>query len=528
MTRRNAVLGVLAGLALAAGVRFYHLGLEDFWQDEIHSLFNSAGTRGVVESLPTGTILRGLPRYADLTAGSTPLSVWRTMSDDSHPPMYFLLLLGWRGLVGDGEAAVRTMPVVFSILSIVPLALIAFELRRPRLAGLLTLLSALSYTHTLMGQENRPYSLSLLLVSTSFWLVKRMETRWGQWSNGARWLHATAYGLIVFLAPMTHYFSVLALMGQGVYALLRLRGAARTAWALSVAVAALAFCALWVPQLLAQRDFIASQDWLIERAVDHTERTILRLADLPTRQLFLTKFSLDATNSLTGVSILGAACLMLWFFRASEAVIFACWFFFPVSILAAVDFTTQQRLLTHVRYSSAAIPGLVGLIAVAIDRLPRPGRWIAIIAFCAGTVRTLYHLPAQHNPHSRAAATLIASDLRPRDLIIYDAIDWPGFWPVRLFQMVSYYLPYNPPSLLLHRTPDDGLKAEFAKFDAIYVVTPRVRDNAPEIPDYLRDSHPVVLASGQIFEIGWVYRFSRADATASDPSFVPPYQGGRH
>ncbi len=502
-------LTVLA-VVLAAGVRFYHLGTEDFWQDEIHSLFNSAASRAAVENLPHGVILREVPRYAKLTPASTPAAVWRNMDDDSHPPLYFMLLLGWRRLFGDGEAAVRTMPVLFSVLSIVPVALIALELRRPALAPLVALLLAISFAHILMGQENRPYSLSLLLVSTSFFLLARIENGWAEWSKPKRALYAAAYGVIVFLAPMTHYFSVLALVGQGVYALIRLRGSARTVWAFTAGAAALAFCLIWVPHLLAQRDFIASQDWLIEGVPDHAHRTVLRAADLPTRQLFLTKrFLLDAVNSMTGFGILTASCLILWFSRAREALIFACWFLAPISILTAIDLTTQQQLLTHIRYSSAAIPGLAGLIALAVGRLPRALAWLAVLALVAGSLRTLYYLPAQHNPHSRMAARLIERDLRPDDLIIYDAVEWPSFWPLRMFQMVSYYLPYNPPTLLLRRHPDEALKAQMAKFERIYIITPRVKDNAPEIPDYLADSHPLVLASDQINEIGWVYLFTK-------------------
>ena len=96
-------------------------------------------------------------------------------------------------------------------------------------------------------------------------------------------------------------------------------------------------------------------------------------------------------------------------------------------------------------------------------------------------------------------------DIAPNDLLVYDAVDWPNFWALRLFQMVSYYLPSNPPTLLLRDRPDEALKAEMAEYDRIYVVSPRIDD----IPNPTPETHPYVESSEHIFEVGWVYRCTR-------------------
>jgi predicted membrane-bound mannosyltransferase len=79
---RVHVLALLIVLALAAFLRFYDLGEESVWVDEIYSLsFVSAEDATEVVSL--------------------------TYAEDYHPPGYHLVLYYWRVLAGESEAALR-------------------------------------------------------------------------------------------------------------------------------------------------------------------------------------------------------------------------------------------------------------------------------------------------------------------------------------------------------------------------------------------------------------------------------------
>jgi len=504
--QRTAFFSLTLVLVLAAGLRLYRVDAEAFWQDEIHSLYNSAGARGPLQNMPHGVILKGLPRHTDLTDASTALSVWRTMDHDSHPPLYFLLLLAWRRLVGEGEAAIRLMPVIFSVLSIVPVALVAKELGARRASAILALILALSFCHINMAQENRPYSLSGLFVNLSFYLLVRMEGRWATLSMREKFGHAALYGATLFLAMMNHYFAGFAFCGQLVYVLLRWRGSLLHAWLSAATAAALLFLVVWGPHLLGQREFIAAQDWLDEKLSDHAQRTVLRTVDLPIRFLFrVSRFQLSAPNALLGAGLMTVTCLYLWLRRARPAAVFACWYLVPVLAFAMIDIVTERQHLTHFRYPSVALPGLAGLLAVAISELTRRLRIGVIIVFLLAATPTVITLPAQDNPHSRAAAGLIAKDVTPDDLLVFDAIDWPSFWASRLFQMVSYYLPFNPPTLLLRDWPDEALRTQIASYDRVYVVSPRTDDIANHTPQ----THPYIEASEHIFQIGWVYRCTR-------------------
>jgi len=492
-------------LAFAAALRWYRLDEQDFWQDELHSLYNSAGTRGEVEALPYGVILKDLPRYSDLRDDSTWLRVWHTMRDDSHPPLYFLLLLTWRKFFGDAEGIVRTLPVLFSVASLIPMWLILREFGRP-IAGLCAAaLAAVSFSHIHIAQENRPYSLSLLLVSVSFWLLVRIGTRWTSWSAGRRVLWLAAYAGAIFAAMLTHYFAGLALLGQVLYVLIRFRGLLLGSWLSGVSAASVIFAFLWGPVVLHQLDFIAAQDWLLEDQPDHVQRTVLRFADLPVRLLFACKrFQLDEWNSLTGAGILASSLLLLWRGRKKDSLVFVLWYFVPVVLLSILDLARGQQLLNHLRYGSLAIPGLCGLIVIACANLPSIAQLVPTMLIAITGQRTLT-LPAQVNPHSRKVAVLLAHDLRETDLLIYDAAGWPRFWPLRMYQTVSYYLPTSPPTLLLRDASDGALQNQIATFDRIYVVSPRIDG----IPNPTPETHPYVEASEHIFDIGWVYRLGR-------------------
>ena len=73
---------MVALLLLAAALRFHRLGAQSFWNDEGNS--------------------------ARLSERSLQLIVEGTASD-VHPPLYYLLLRGWRELAGESEFGLRSL-----------------------------------------------------------------------------------------------------------------------------------------------------------------------------------------------------------------------------------------------------------------------------------------------------------------------------------------------------------------------------------------------------------------------------------
>ena len=513
--------GILLGVVcLAAIVRITTLGREDYWLDELHALLNSAAHRGAFEALPCGQILHDLPRYTDLDASSFG-GVWHDLRHDSHPPVYFLLLHGWRRLFGDREMWVRLPSVVFSVLSLIPVAFILREYGRPRAGLAAALLLSLAYAHVLMGQQARPYSLAMLLVGVGYALLVMLEQRGATLTRLHKTLCWSAYAATVTLAMLTHYFAGLALLGQVAYAFLRLRRGLRRGWAISLALAALAGALLWLPGFRAQWGFISGQEWVADTAGGHVWRTVIRALDLPVRLLLARPLPDWSSVRIVFPALLGLVLLIaaLWLVRRSRcraATVFLCWYLVPCIVLAALDLATGKQLLTHLRYSSVATPGLVGLLVLAASSLRRPLP-LVLAGVAAVAIALTLKLPAPRNPHARVAAQLLQTELRPADLLVFDAQGWIPYWARRDFVQVTYYMrDLNCDVLMLNAPPPPETAARLPAYERIVVVSPRI----DALPNPSPQTHRPTARSDYMRDIGWVYLFTHSTGTTSAPSGV--------
>lgn len=500
----------LVGLGLAAALRLYGLGAEDFWLDEIHSIVTAAGRHTEFEALPHGVVLPGLRLFSEPVGQTGWHEVWRGMADDSHPPIYFLFFQSWRRFAGDGEFAARLPAAVFSILSLIPLALIFRELGKPRLGVWLVVGLAAAYAHIHMGQQCRPYSLGMLLVAISYWSFVRLQTKWATLATNARIVWVVIYGVSTYMAVMTHYFTAVAMAGQVVLAALCFRGALLRTWACTLVATILVFAVSWGPQLRAQYGSTTSQTWLLENHPDHVWRTLLRFADLPYRLLFMHEaYRLSVVRSALCLILLVVMVVRLRRHRQAEATVFAAWYLAAAGAFAVFDGLMGTQTLSHVRYISVLVPGLIGMIVPAMLGLSRRGGLLATAAFGVTVVFTL-SLPTQDNPHNRTAAGLIAARTAPDTLLVFDAIGWPPFWASQTYHNVAHYLAQhsesaNLPVLLLREEPNEALRTEIAEFARLVVVSPRV----DAIPNPVPTRFQPVARTAHVHQIGRVYVFER-------------------
>jgi mannosyltransferase len=130
-------------ILLAALLRAYHLDHFSFWIDEAL------------------TPLRTSQNVGDIIAGRT--FIQEAVSQDTHPPLYYLLVYITRLLWGESDYAYR----YFSLLMGVLLVSIVFQLGRElfgRQAGVLAaLLVAINPLYVWYSQEARMYTLLVLL-----------------------------------------------------------------------------------------------------------------------------------------------------------------------------------------------------------------------------------------------------------------------------------------------------------------------------------------------------------------------------
>lgn len=128
-------LAILCILLLGLALRLVNLGIKPYWGDEILSL-------QIVKHYQSDPV--GLVKYLQAV--------------EVHPPLYYLLILGWTKLFGFGEAAVRSLSVVFGLATIWLAYFFGKQFWGGAKSGLLAaLLVAVLPMQIIYSQEARPY-----------------------------------------------------------------------------------------------------------------------------------------------------------------------------------------------------------------------------------------------------------------------------------------------------------------------------------------------------------------------------------
>lgn len=180
-------LAILGGFFAVAALT---LGRQDFWMDEFYAL--------VYIDRPLADALRVIIR------------------PEHNGPLYFLLLWGWRHLVGTSEYALRYLSLLWMVVGIAATWRLGRDLAPARVAHAGALLLACAPMTLYYAQEAKMYALFMalgVLSSLSLWRALR-RNRWTDWLR---------YVILFNLLGYSHYFGVFTIATQGLLVLL-------TAW----------------------------------------------------------------------------------------------------------------------------------------------------------------------------------------------------------------------------------------------------------------------------------------------------------
>jgi len=469
-TRVKGILSVVAILWLATGLRFYRLDAQSFWNDEGNS--------------------------ARLSERSVALIVEGTASD-VHPPLYYLLLRGWREMVGESEFGLRSLSAFAGVaLAAVVYGLARTLFRRERLAAWAAALAATAHPALVYySQEARMYEWLALLAVLSTWLLLRLLS-----PPAGRWRHsefavAGGYTLTVAAGLYTHYFFPAALAVQAAVVLLwlarpgrederdarartaaQLRTAAR--WAVMVAVAFLLYLP-WVPVFVRQVGGRAGDSVALGSFVAEAGRWL----------------GLGATIEPGAARwpLLAAAVLLalgLWPGRegrqrpslgaAFSVLVALCGLLLPV-LMAVVTGATRPA---YFKFMLVSVPFLALLLgrgwAVGWRAAGGRGRWVwplrlALLGLAAvagwGGVRSLHNMyfdPAYARDDYRGIAARIAAEDHPDAGVILDA---PNQWEVFTYYHQEGAPVYPLPRGSADREEIDATLTEIAgRHDRLYAV----------------------------------------------------------
>lgn len=144
--------------------------------------------------------------------------LWRFVAADLiHPPLFYALLKVWVSLGGESVYWLRLFPVVASVAALVPLLLLARELKLGTAATNVALLFAATNGYLIKyAQEVRMYGLLLLLTLTSLWLFARLLNK----EDKARGLFLVLF-FVNLLLVYTHYYGWLVVACEAAFLALR-------------------------------------------------------------------------------------------------------------------------------------------------------------------------------------------------------------------------------------------------------------------------------------------------------------------
>lgn len=173
-------------IVLGATLRFYSLGTESYWQDEVTTIQEAGGDfRSTLQQLSLG---RG---------GS----------------LYILLAHFWIALFGAAEIATRSLSALAGVTAILVLYITGVELFGRRVALISALLMALASFQVLHSQNFRYYSLYVLLTLLSYlFFIRALQQR--------RIIDLGLYLTFTVLLYYAHTTAIFIWIAQGLYFLL--------------------------------------------------------------------------------------------------------------------------------------------------------------------------------------------------------------------------------------------------------------------------------------------------------------------
>ena len=172
-------------------------------------------------------------------------------SHETFPPLY-VLLKGWMTLLGDSEAALRSLSVVVGIGTMAVTWRWARDAVGSTSALIAAALVALSPALVISSRDTRMYSLETFFATTGWWLLWLLVARGRDWLPWRR--RVVAVGLLILVASEVWTMS-LGIPTAGLQlafaliALLWLRNRAAATAAVCVLIGALSL-APWLPNLL--------------------------------------------------------------------------------------------------------------------------------------------------------------------------------------------------------------------------------------------------------------------------------------
>lgn len=393
MTRRGALLSVIAVLLGSAVLGVVRMRELSFWYDEVASIDF------------TNDLIGTLRRFPD------------------QMPAYFVMLRGWLSLVGQSEVAGRWLSLLFGLLALALTYRLARRYASPRAALLTLIVLASSAVFVRYYREMRTYTFLACLGTASMWFY----LEWLHRATPGRRRDGLAYVAVTGIMLYTHFFAGLLLAAQSLYTLLAMRRMGRRLWI------ALGLHAVTGALLLPYLGFYFSGlNWVTSGGRHPAALTTAQGIDSLTRALTNDSLALFAVLALLALATRHRRMLTL-------ALL---WLGVPILALFAVHILVIP-VFVNPRYLLFVWPAMAVVMALGVETLDARGRWIAAGVLAAiGTGQVINNLPAAlpgvlTDQPWREMFMTIGDEARPGDLVLTNMIDPVGLTGFR--EPLAYY-----------------------------------------------------------------------------------------
>lgn len=478
---------LLSGVVVVAAlVRIVDLTEESLWLDETTTIVARTG-------MPVADVVR-------VASQTSP-----------HPPLYFVALEGWFGVVGTSPFTARLFSVVVGVGGVLAAYLVGRALFDETTGLVGALFLALSPFHVQYSRDARMYALLTLLTLASFYYFVRL--------TGDERSRATdvGYAVATTLVLYTHIYGVFVVLAQNVHVAIPWLRRDRTArpaaarWFGLQAVVGLAY----LPWLFVLRDDLRALfgggggSELLGWLPDPTPRMLLE--SLLSYAGYLTNYPFAAEDAYSGAiaAVVGLALLALvWaaflgypddspeydlreYLRRYRLL--ALWF----AAIALVPYVIADQFVPiyYVRYTVAALPALYlvagrGVASLSSARL----RWALVLVVAVGLLATtgIYHATPTDEDW-RGAGNYVDEHAREDALVLVG--------PPFIDRPVGYYVDRTDVRIA---PLEEGRPANETN-GAFWVVTSRAHDYDREALDRLNESYETPAV--EEFETVRVYRF---------------------
>jgi mannosyltransferase len=406
---RFLLLCGLVGL-FALLLRLPTLSGRSLWLDETYSAWFSA--------LPLHELWTQVPLY------------------ETHPPFYYTLLKGWSALFGTGEAALRSLCVLASVLTVVliPVCARAARLgaRAEHIALLAALLLSMNANNIVFAQQARPYAIhalaGMLAVFCSCMLVLALGRPGASGSAQKRpWPWIAGLAVSASLTLWLHNTGIFAAFGiwTGMTAgLLLSTPGPRGRQAMALGLAGLGALLLWspfVPMLLRQSASMAQLSYWIRFSPGKitsawTVMSGARVMHYPMFALVLLAFA------------------WLWKRARPHFWLLACTMALPILAIGAYSLLVKPVFLARLFEWLAPLTMVLAALGIAVLRRPwRLPALAIVLALSAWSVLSFYRSDTED---WRGMLARLQHDARPGDLVLA--------FPNEVQMPVTYYMKAGP------------------------------------------------------------------------------------